>query len=151
MSCELLFWNGQRIAIQEIHIFPLLWPLCDLTDIDISTWKPEGMQSKSFKKRYPKNNQKSVLVTLERKEDSVQDFQNFLRLEYFFSWNFTIVVSESKMSNDSKLYCNKTTIITWWYSTHLKFLTFGKSNRCVCFDYLRDTFDAHWKHSMTCC
>ena len=151
------FWNGQRISIQEIHIFPLLWPfllielLCALMYIDISTWNPKGMHSKSLTKKVPKNTQKSVLVTLERKEDSVQDFQNFLRLEYFFSSNFTIVVSELKMSNDSKLYCNKTTIITWWYSTHLKLTTFGKSNRFVCFDYVRDTFDAHWKHSLTCC
>ena len=119
--------------------------------IDISTWNLKEMQSKSLMKRCPKNNQKSDLVTLERKEDSVQDFQNFLRLEYFFSSNFTILVSELKMSNYSKLHCNKTTIITWCYSTHLKFSTFGKSNRYVCFDYLRDTFDAHWKHSMTCC
>ena len=74
--------------------------------------KPERNEIKIIYEKMPKNNQKSDLVTLERKEDSVQDFQNFLRLEYFFSSNFTIVVSELKMSNDSKLYCNKTTIIT---------------------------------------
>ena len=74
--------------------------------------KPERNAIKITYEKVPKNTQKSVLVTLERKEDSVQDFQNFLRLEYFFSSNFTIVVSELKMSNDSKLYCNKTTIIT---------------------------------------
>jgi len=150
------FWNGQRISIQEIHIFPLLWPLNGYNIVcSYVYWykyvKPERNAIKIIHEEVPKNNQKSVLVTLERKEDNVQDFQNFLRLEYFFSPNFTIVVSELKMSNDSKLYCNKTTIITWWYSTHLKLTTFGKSNRFVCFDYLRDTFDAHWKHSMTCC
>ena len=129
-------------------LIELLWALMY---IDISTWNLKEMQSKSFMKRCPKNNQKSDLVTLERKEDSVQDFQNFLRLEYFFSLNFSIVVSKLKMSNDSKLHCNKTTMITWWYSTHLTLTTFGKSNQFVCFDYLRDTCDALWKHSMTCC
>ena len=74
--------------------------------------KPERNAIKIIYEKVPKNNQKSDLVTLERKEDSVQDFQNFLRLEYFFSSNFAILVSELKMSNYSKLYCNKTTIIT---------------------------------------
>ena len=74
--------------------------------------KPERNEIKIIYEKMPKNNQTSDLVTLERKEDSVQDFQNFLRLEYFFSSNFTILVSELKMSNYSKLHYNKTTIIT---------------------------------------
>ena len=123
------------------------WLLCIL----IYVHETQKKCNQIMYEKVPKNNQKSDLVTLERKEDSVQDFQNFLRLEYFFSSNFTILVSELKMSNYSELRCNKTTIITWCYSTHLKFSTFGKSNRFVCFVYLRDTFDAHWKHSMTCC
>ena len=74
--------------------------------------KPERNAIKIIYEKVPKNNQTSDLVTLERKEDSVQDFQNFLRLEYFFSSNFTIQVSELKMSNYSELNYNKTTIIT---------------------------------------
>ena len=74
--------------------------------------KPERNEIKIIYEKMPKNNQTSDMVTLERKEDSVQDFQNFLRLEYFFSSNFTILVSELKMSNYSELRCNKTTIIT---------------------------------------
>ena len=144
-------WNEKIISTQGSRIFPLLWPF----RLSYVNWykymKPERNAIKIIYEKVPKNKQTSDLVTLERKEDSVQDFQNFLRLEYFFSSNFTIVVSELKMSNYSKLHCNKTTIITWCYSTHLKFSTFGKSNRFVCFDYVRDTFDAHWKHSMTCC
>ena len=147
-------WSEKITSTQGSRIFPLLWPFRLILCSCVYWYKYIEAGRNAIKivyEKVPKNNPKSVLVTLERKEDSVQDFQNFLRLEYFFSSNFTIVVSELKMSNYSKLHCNKTTIITWWYSTHLKFLTFGKSNRCVCFDYLRDTFDAHWKHSMTCC